>query len=61
MKILTVATLAIMGPYKIQLTQSLDLVGLSTQKPVITGTTIIVLLKWAFFGAEARTLASKPI
>lgn len=34
-----------MGPYKIQLTQPLDLVGLSTQEPVITGTTIITLLK----------------
>lgn len=39
------ATLTLMGSYKIQLTHLLDLVVLGTQKPVVTGTTTTVFLK----------------
>ena len=40
---LTVATLIRMEPYKTQPPQSLDLVGLSTQEPVIRHTTLTFL------------------
>lgn len=57
---LTVATLTRLEPYKSQLPQSPDLAGLNAKEPVIRGNTL-AFLRWAFFVADARTAASKPI